>query len=312
MTKEIVIIMGYNAAGKSTIAQEYVSQGYTQFNRDTLGGDLSSVVKKTEAALSNGCDKAVLDNTYPSKDQRAEVIALGDRLDIPVKCIHLDTSFEDAQLNSCLRMLDKVGELLDTDGCSKSKDPNVIPPAALFAYRKKFEKPSKDEGFSEIEKLKFKRKNPADWVNEALIIDYDQTVRESRGKEKYPINPEDVEILPNRKGILADYAKKMPIFGVSNQSGIAKKKLTREQAIACFEETNKQLGVKIEEYLFCPHNIPPVKCYCRKPHPGFGAYLMWKYKLDPSKCIFVGDQTSDKTFASRCGFQYADQKDFFK
>jgi len=43
-----------------------------------------------------------------------------------------------------------------------------------------------------------------------------------------------------------------------------------------------------------------------------GAYWIEKYKLDPSQCIMVGDATSDKTFAERCGFKYLHPDVFFK
>ena len=51
---------------------------------------------------------------------------------------------------------------------------------------------------------------------------------------------------------------------------------------------------------------------CFKPMPGMGAEFIEKYKLNPSECIMVGDMTSDKTFAKRCGFQFMDAEEFFK
>ena len=39
---------------------------------------------------------------------------------------------------------------------------------------------------------------------------------------------------------------------------------------------------------------------------------VWRQnKLDPKQCIMVGDATSDKTFAGRCGFEYRTTKAFF-
>jgi histidinol phosphatase-like enzyme len=70
------------------------------------------------------------------------------------------------------------------------------------------------------------------------------------------------------------------------------------------------LGFDID-YLFCPHNSFPISCYCRKPMPGLGVALVEKYKLDPSQCIMVGDRTTDKTFASRSGFQFQHASKFF-
>jgi len=118
--------------------------------------------------------------------------------------------------------------------------------------------------------------------------------------------------MPGRTAIIKDFQKKgYKILGASNQSGIGKGSVKQEQVVACFEETNRQLGVKIE-YSFCPHRIPPVSCYCRKPHPGMGAVFIETHKLNPADCIMVGDMTTDETFAKRCGFQYVDVNQFFK
>jgi len=310
VNKEIVIVMGYNAAGKTTLTEELVNDGYARFNRDTIGGKLAEVAKQAEIALKNGEDKVVLDNTYGTVEQRAGVIAVGKRLGIPVRCIHLNTSLADAQMNACLRMMDRIGRIADTAELSKINDPNLFPPAAIFAYKNRFEKPTKTEGFSEIEVVKFVRKNPSHWINKALLLDYDDTLRRSTGPKKWPEDPSHVEILPNRKEVLAKYEDDgYLLLGVSNQSAIAKG-LDEDIAIDCFERTNELLGFDIE-YKYCPHSVPPVKCYCRKPQVGNGAYFIWKYHLDPSQCIMVGDQTSDKTFATRCGFQYKDEAEFF-
>lgn len=114
-----------------------------------------------------------------------------------------------------------------------------------------------------------------------------------------------------RKEKLDEYVKKgYTLLGVSNQSAIGKGSLTKQAAIACFEKTNELLGHKID-YVFCPHNSFPIACYCRKPMPGNGVVLIEKYKLSAKDCIFVGDQTSDKTFAARCGFKYQSEGEFF-
>src|SRR5262249_23648017 len=101
------------------------------------------------------------------------------------------------------------------------------------------------------------------------------------------------------------------LLGASNQSGVAKGLLSAADAAACFAETAKQLGVEFDEVLFCPHKVPPLGCYCRKPNPGLGVELIVKHKLDPRQCVFVGDQTTDKTFAQKCGFTYVDQATYF-
>ena len=76
-------------------------------------------------------------------------------------------------------------------------------------------------------------------------------------------------------------------------------------------ETLAQLGVSFHEVRYCPHRVPPLSCYCRKPGPAMGVELIAKHALDPRQCIYVGDMTTDRSFAERCGFQFVDHGEFF-
>lgn len=312
MNKEIVLITGYNAAGKSTLVEDFVKKGYKRLNRDTEGGTMDAVHHRAQHWLATGfANKIVLDNTYPSVESRKFIIDIAKVQGAVIRCIHLTTSFEDAQLNACLRMVRKTGKLLMPEDFKKTKDPNLFPPAALFAYRKAFEAPSIKEGFVEVTDVPFVRKWNTNYHNKAVILDYDDTLRVSIGKKKFPQDPSEIQILPNRSKVLKEWAAKgYVMLGASNQSEVSKG-LPIETAKACFDATNKMLGLNIIT-MFCPHSIPPVICYCRKPHPGMGAFFIETYKLNPSLCIMVGDQTSDETFAKRCGFQYQDAEDFFR
>jgi len=313
MSKEIVLVMGFNAGGKTTLVNEFTDQGYLRMNRDSVGGTLDQLAAKARAAISDGREKIVLDNTYLTVESRKSIIAVGDDLGVPVRCVWLATSFEDAQLNACLRQCKMTGDVL-TPEQFKSKpyknNPNLFPPVALFSAKKRFEKPKQEEGFFVIEKRLFVRRWDDDHTNGAYLFDYDDTLRRSTGDKVWPEDPSEVEVLPGRKEKLDELkAAGHLLLGVSNQSAISKG-LPEAKAIACFERTNKLLGHDIE-YRFCPHSVPPVNCYCRKPHPGIGAYFICKHKLLPEMCTMVGDQTSDKTFAKRCGFNYVDAEEFF-
>jgi len=306
---KVVIVMGFNASGKSTLVKEFTDAGYFRINRDEMGGTLDGQAEHARAALSAG-NNVVLDNTYPTAESRKSIIAAAKSFKATIACVWLATSFEDAQLNACLRMVAKHGKLIQPEEFKTLKDPNTFPPAALFNYRKIFEKPTVAEGFDSVDKRAFVRKWPADYTNKALFLDYDGTLRVSVGKQEWPEETSDVKVLPGRKEVLQDYIKKgYRLIGVSNQSAIAKG-LDPQKVHDCFKKTNELLGIEIE-YMFCPHNIPPVVCYCRKPHPGMGALFISKYKLNPAECIMVGDQTTDETFAERCGFQYQDAAKFF-
>ena len=310
MIREIVIIMGYNAAGKSTYVEQFILRNYHRLNRDTLGGSIDGLAEKADHLIKGGVKTIVLDNTYPSIKSRESIIKVAKAHQMPIRCIWLTTSMEDAQLNACLRMIRKTGRLLMPDDFKKQKDPNLFPPIALFHYRKEFQKPTTKEGFDSIHEVQFERTWPTEYKNKAILVDYDGTLRESTGEQNYPIELSDIKMLPNRSETLKAWQKKgYLILGASNQSGIARG-VPEAKIIACFEETNKRLGIQID-YLYCPHRIPPVSCYCRKPHCGMGAYFIEKYKLNPAECIMVGDMTTDETFAKRCGFQYQHADQFF-
>lgn len=308
---EIVVVMGIGAAGKSTYTNEYVNNGYHRINRDELGGSLDGLIRHLDVAKGAGCKKIVMDNTYATKASRKSVIDWGKNNQYHVQCVLIDTSFEDAQLNACLRMVRRKGRLLTPEEMKKEKDPNLFPPVALFSYKKIFERPADDEGWHSITKHVFQRTWGSEYVNSALIMDCDGVLRHSGGKEKFPCTPDEVQIIVGRGEVVKEQAKNFDhLLGISNQSGIAKNKLTDQACLETFARTNELSGVNID-WLYCPHNVPPVNCYCRKPSSGLGAVIIERFKLLPSKCLFVGDQTSDATFARRCGFSFQHSDDFF-
>jgi D-glycero-D-manno-heptose 1,7-bisphosphate phosphatase len=318
---EITLLCGFPAAGKTTIAKKLEESGYVRLNRDTEGGSIADLLKPTEVAIKNG-QNVLLDNTFLTIESREPFIELAKGLKTPIRCVWLATSFEDAQMNACLRMLQRVGHIMSPEELKATKDPNLFPPAAIFAAKSQWEGKDKslkysgkqiplvEHGFCAVEKIEFKRTWPDDFINKALILDFDGTLRESSGAYDWPTKPEEVQILPGRTEIIQQYQKGgYLILGASNQSAISKG-LAEKDAIACFEQTKKLLGVDIE-YTYCPHSVPPVKCYCRKPSVGIGAAFIWNHKLNPADCLFVGDMTSDQTFAQRCGFKFQFARDFF-
>lgn len=317
MKKQIVLITGYPAAGKSSLIKQYQAIGYTNFSRDLLGNASSETM---HAALesnikTNSLNETliVVDNTYPTVESRKLVVDIAKKYGFEIVCVHLNTSLEDAQQNAVGRMIQKYGKLLSPEEIKLSKDPNCFPPAPMYKYKKEFQKPTTSEGFDKVEVVPFIRKAyPAEYKNKAIIVDYDGTLRETISGAKFPVDPSDIRILPNRKETLQRYINEgYLVLGVSNQSGIAKGALTDAMAKECFKKTNELLGIDID-VKYCSHSVPPIICFCRKPLPGLGIELIHQYKLNPSLCIMVGDMTSDKTFAQRSGFKFANQDTFFK
>lgn len=314
MEQEMVLIMGYPAGGKSTRASMYEDRGYVRLNRDERGGRVRALAPLAREALSVG-RSVVLDNTFPTTESRRPFVRAAQSCGVPVKCEWMATRIEDAQFNACTRMVRRYGRLLGEGDYGRLKDPGMFPPAAQFSYRKRLQEPLASEGFSSVERVEFERAPLGpEYSGRALILDFDQTLRDvpHGSRYGYPTEPDEVRVLPNRAEVLKRYLfDGYMLLGASNQSGIAKGVIDEPTAKACFERTEDLLGVSIG-YEYCPHKAPLVSCWCRKPMPGMGVLLIERDGLDPSKCIMVGDQRTDEEFARRCGFGYVPALDFFE
>lgn len=309
---KVTMVMGYPASGKSTVTKELAKKGAVVLNRDTEGGTIAGLLPKMEVHLKNGKD-VILDNLFPTIEVRKPFIDLAKAHGATVHCAFLSTSIEDAQFNVVQRAIGLIGKFPTPEAIKAAKHTNVFPPLVLFKYKKELQKPMTTEGFDTYETVKFERRDNPEHINKAIIVDYDGTLRECiNGNDKYPVSKDQIEIKPGRTKVLQAWKDKgYLLLGISNQSGIAKGLLADDVAKELFDYTNQQLGIDIE-YRYCPHQSAPISCYCRKPMPGIGVEFILKHKLNRKECIFVGDMTTDKTFAQRCGFQYADQAEFFK
>lgn len=309
---EVKMVVGYPASGKSTVTKDLIKKGAVSLNRDTEGGTIVSLLPKLEALIKDGKD-VVLDNTFPTIEVRKPFIELAKKYNADVTCTLMGTTIEEAQFNVVQRAIGLIGKFPTPEAIKAAKHTNIFPPTVLFKYKKEFQKPTVEEGFSKVEVQKFVRLENPEFTNKAIIVDYDGTLRECiGGNEKFPVSKDQIEIKPGRAKMLQAYKDKgYLLLGLSNQSGIHKGELSEQTAIELFDYTNQQLGIDIE-YRFCPHQSAPLSCYCRKPMPGVFVEFMLKHKLNRKDCIFVGDMTTDETFAKRAGIQYVDHVEFFK
>lgn len=311
----IIMLVGFPASGKSTLADSFIRQGYQHLNRDKVGGRTAGLLPTLEQHLKFKRN-VVIDNTMVTSEKRRPFIDMIKRHKRRVTCIFKDTKIEDCQINALNRMWTKYGRIFFTADDIKEhrtakKDPGIFPVSVLFKFRKELIVPSTDEGFDEIQVSKFRRQ-PWSGTTKAILLDYDGTIRRTDNPLGYPVIKSDITIKPNRKEILTEWKNKgYYLLGVSNQSGIAKGTVTAERAKELFDHTNKLLGHQIM-YRFCPHRSNPISCYCRKPQSGIGVEFIRKYDLTYHKCIMVGDYGTDKSFAKRLGIDYVDEKEFFK
>jgi len=322
---EIVITVGYPGSGKGTYVKPLLAQGYLCFNRDTLGGKTSKVnspiYEAAREAFAWGCRHFVFDNTYGQVGSRAAAVAFAQEVGLPIRVLWLQTTLEQAQLFAARRQMQRYGTVLRKDEYKAHKgDDNMFPPGAQFAYRKQFEPPTLAEGFASIEKVKIKTEWGAEYVNKAIIIDLDGTVRDTPDLKvcPWPRNVGEVVVRPGCGALLkAKQAEGYLIFAVTNQSGCSReetdpKYVSEEDVQACIRETERALGLQWNGALYATDRGGPPSSFMRKPCPGMGAYFIELHKLDPAQCVVVGDMTSDRTFASRCGFQFQWAHEFFR
>ena len=311
---EVVLLMGIQGAGKSELVESYLKHGYERLNRDLLGGKVEDMVEHLRQLLNNGKKRVVLDNTYPTRLSRASVIRVAHSAGLPVRCRFLETSIEDARINVVNRILDRYERLLGPNDLKElaKQDANLPPPIALQRWKDSLEKPEWDEGFSAIDKIPFVRRPRLDHTQKGLLLDVDGTIRTTKSGEIYPRCADDVELLPNRRETLLKWIEQgYSLFFVSNQSGIASGKLTQADAQSAFQRTADLLELPIVEMCHCPHPAFPIGCFCRKPLPGMGVYLIRKYKISLEHLVMVGDMDSDAEFARGIGATYHDANSFF-
>ena len=314
----IIMLVGPPGSGKSHIANEY--SDHIILSRDQVGSDLKHLANRLDVLLEkNQNTKIVLDNLHSTSESRKIFIDVAQKYSVPVTCVLVNLSIEDAQINVLRRQYAKYKQIFYTATDIKESgihDPILFPIAVLFKFRKEFQKPILSEGFSEIQNRKGYKStfDPKIYKNKALFLDYDGTLRTSKNG-MYPKQVEDIIVDHDvEKAITHLFPKGEYLYlGVSNQSPIAKKEFTTAEADSMFKETNRLLfgDPNYIEFVYCKHSVPP-SCYCRKPQSGMAVYFIEKYKLDPTKCTMIGDMTTDHTFAKKLEIQFIHINDLKK
>jgi bifunctional polynucleotide phosphatase/kinase len=131
--QEIVIMIGYPASGKSTIAHDiFEKAGYVVLSGDVLKTS-AKMIKESLQPVKAG-KSVVFDATNPSKKKRAEYIAFAKEHNFTlergnIRCIHVATSMEESIARNKQRPEDKI-----------------VPRIAYNLYKKNFEDPAENEG----------------------------------------------------------------------------------------------------------------------------------------------------------------------
>lgn len=137
-------------------------------------------------------------------------------------------------------------------------------------------------------------------MNRAIFLDRDGTLIEERGyicsleqSEIFPFTAEAVRLM-KQKGFL--------VFGISNQSAVARGICTREEVENIHAEITTALakeGAVIDKFYYCPYHpegtVPEYRkrSDLRKPEPGMILQAAKEFDLDLSLSYMIGDDLID-------------------
>ncbi|MGY1915425.1 AAA family ATPase [Blastococcus sp. SYSU DS0973] len=133
---ELVVLAGLQGSGKSTWTARTLAGTHTVVSKDHWPNARRREARQLRVVadlLAEGRD-VVVDNTNPSPDERAPLIALARKAGVPVRAVWIDTPLEVCLARNAAR-----------EGRAK------VPLAGLLGTRARFVPPSTAEGFDRVD-----------------------------------------------------------------------------------------------------------------------------------------------------------------
>lgn len=136
-TREVVIMVGYPASGKSTIAKSLIdvkaSNPYYHIDGDTY----KTPARMLKVAASNVESHSIIfDATNGTVERRKLFIEFAKEYDLPVRCFWLKVDIDTAMERNKNR--------------AATGDKKLIPAVVYYTYRKRFETPTNEEGMKVV------------------------------------------------------------------------------------------------------------------------------------------------------------------
>jgi len=278
---EVVVVMGIPGAGKSQVAEGYVARGFRRLNRDELGGSLRQLAEALEEELSAGARQVVLDNTYLTRAERSYVTEAAGRHGVAVRCVWLDVSLAQAQVNLVERLLDRFGELPTPEQLREAarSEPGLLMPTSQMRTLRQLEPPSVDEGFAAVEHLPFVRR-PSSEEQGAVFV-----AAAALGE-------------PLRRRAIEEGDRTAPHLVFDWLPDGTADSLTDAVALLSSEVSGPVEGA------VCPHPGGPPSCWCRPPLPGLPLAFARRHRVAPSRSVLIGATPAHRTLATTLGARY--------
>jgi len=137
----------------------------------------------------------------------------------------------------------------------------------------------------------------------ALFLDRDGVINE-RIFGSYVTNWSEFRFTPGIISALCQLSTlQLPMIVVSNQAGVGKNLVTKEQLAEITQRFVSELaaaGARIDAVYYCPHR-PDDNCRCRKPATGLLTRAATDRNIDLRRSVLVGDSQSDMAAAEAVG-----------
>lgn len=137
-------------------------------------------------------------------------------------------------------------------------------------------------------------------VQGGIFLDRDGTIND---EVHYLSSPSQLRLLPGSADAIREANDAgLPVFIITNQSGIARGVLTEQQLEEIHRELFSMLGkhrARITASYYCPHHpdlgvgIYRTECDCRKPKAGMIMKAVKEFGIDPTHSFVIGDRMID-------------------
>jgi predicted kinase len=143
---ELVVMVGLQGAGKSTWVREHLADTHAAVSKDHWPRARRREARQQRVVAEHlaAGRSVVVDNTNPSPEERAALLAAGRAAGVPVRAVWVDTP-----LDTCLARNDA------REGRAR------VPLVGVFATRARLVPPSTAEGFDRVDVVRAGEPRPA-------------------------------------------------------------------------------------------------------------------------------------------------------
>jgi len=238
----------------------------------------------------------VLDNTYPSRKSRNEVIECAWSHGVPARCVWVATTIADARVNAIPRMLDVHGSLPNPEDIRErgKEDPRFFGPEAQFRYERTVEPPSTGEGFTRVEERVFERRPAPNAQARLAAFDVDDLLA--------------VDADTRHAAFARLRGDGWLLFAHAWRPKAVRGSGSIEDVVAEMARVRGDLG--LDHVAVCPHDAGPPVCWCRKPIPGSLLEFARGRGAALGRSVVVGRCAADRTMAERLGMTFRETDAF--